>query len=205
MPFFDDFVKKTPTTGQPRKQRWIKGLRSVLEARGGRLPHSHGTARIEPGGLDAAGQEDAVADGERLQRVLQVVDDGAQKARSQPDREQGPGLLDRIAEADPAGALEHLRVGGVAEDPQDLGLQALVRRARRADVDHLVLHQPTAADVGELEADDVLLDGGDASDDVARGGVDGQGLAHRSAIRCERSVSAPSRSSPKRVVAASSS
>ena len=130
--------------------------------------------------------------GERLQRVLQPVIDLPQHPRPQPHRQLQPGLLHRIAEPHPGRALVDLGVGVVAEHPQHLGLQPLVRGAPGADVDHLVLHQPAAGRVVEPQADDVLLHRGDMGEGLGHAArpVWGAGARAASSISWNRAAAA---------------
>ncbi len=144
-----------------RAQR-VAGVNLVADPPGGgERPFGR---EAEAGSLDAARQKHAVVHGQRFERVLQAVEHLAQEPRSEPDRQQFAGLFHRIAEADAGRAFVDLRIGAVAEDAQHLGLQPLPGSAGGTDVDHLVLDEPASRRVGQPQADDILLHGGDLCD-----------------------------------------
>ena len=99
----------------------------------------------------AAREEGSMLDGDAFQRVLETVIHLTQQPRTEHHRQHLATLPHRVAHRDPAGVLEHLRIGEVATHPQYLGLEPFPAPLRTGapgfDIDHFIFLQRQLAAV----------------------------------------------------------
>ncbi len=111
------------------------------------LPHLVARQRL---GLLAARQEEPVALGDDVQRVLQAVVDLRQQAGPELHREHLADELHRVADRDAGGALEHLHVGVAAAHADDLRDEPDVAEAHVGDL--VLAHGGVELDGDEVAA-----------------------------------------------------
>ncbi len=74
--------------------------------------------------------------GDQRQRVLQAVENLSEQPGAELHGQQLAGKIHGVADADSAGDLEHLQLGSMPADADDLGLQPLVAGGHVAHLVH---------------------------------------------------------------------
>ena len=110
---------------------------------------------VEREDIAAPFEEESVLFGQFGQRVLQSVENHAQQARAEVDREESPGQIDLIAVTHSVRFLKHLQVGDATVNAEDFRLELFLAHDH---VRHFILHD--RAPLG-LDRDDVSVDADD--------------------------------------------